>query len=360
MSPRVYEAPKADEFDPRKLSPSRMNALSKCGVAFDMKYVQGLPEERSGSAALFGNVVHEALEKWAPNREQDLLTLMRQAWLSITEGTAVNDFLGEYQALSVAAIKQEHAIREAWAAKGKVSKAPRMTKDWKDSEVAKSIGKLMGRWSKRLNDESPWRFKESDQLPALYDESLVLSRRYQARWGHLPPALYTEFAFDVEWHGFRLNGYIDSIELLLDRTSGELVGVGVIDYKTYAKPPAQHKDYRQLVMYLIAVRDLVERGVFSLPTGVPILVGVDYVRWNDQWVDEQGNPFPARRYWQMGDEDEARLLRECNAYLSTVEAKAFLPAEKGSNPDFCPFPSSCCLRNCAAAGGEAIPVAVAQ
>ena len=355
MSPRV---PTRGEFNPRNLSPSRMNALVRCGVAFEMAYVKGLPEERSGSAALFGNVVHEALEKWAPNREADLLTLMRQAWLTTTEGTAVNDFIGEYQALSVSAIKKEHEIREAWAAKGKVSKAPRMTKDWKESEVAKAIGKLMGRWNRRLNEESPWRFREADQLPSLYDESLVLSRRYQARFGHLPPALYTEFAFDEEWNGFRLNGYIDSIETLLDRETGELVGIGVVDYKTYAKPPAEHKDYRQVVMYWIVVRSLIERGVLAVPEGVPILCGVDYVRWADSWEDEKGNPFPARRFWQMGAADEERLLREANAYLATVEAKAFLPAEKGSNPDFCAFPSQCCLRNCAAAGGEATPVAV--
>lgn len=46
------------QFDPRRISPSRVNALVSCGIAFRMKYVEGLPEEVSGSSALFGSVIH--------------------------------------------------------------------------------------------------------------------------------------------------------------------------------------------------------------------------------------------------------------------------------------------------------------
>src|SRR3954467_10071583 len=253
-----------ETFSPRKVSPSRVEALNQCGVAFKMKYVDGLPEERSGSAALRGSVYHGALEKWTPDRDADLLTLVRSAWLTETEGTPVKDFLGEYAAFSVAAIKQEHAIREAWKARGKESKAPRMTKEWKDSKVAKDIGRLLAGWIDRLN-ESHWQFTERDPLPGLYDESLVWARRYQAKWGHLPKSIYTEFAFNVEWRGFHLNGYIDVVEPLIS-PEGELQGVGITDYKTYAAlPEAKMKDWRQLVTYDVAIHDLLKRGALALP-----------------------------------------------------------------------------------------------
>jgi CRISPR/Cas system-associated exonuclease Cas4 (RecB family) len=352
-------AARADEpFVSNKISPSRVNAYVTCGVAFRMKYVERLPEQRSGSAALFGSVIHEAMEHWTPNREQDLLGLVRNAWLTCTEGTVVKDFLAEYQSLSVAAIKQEHAIREAWAAKGKESKAPRMTKEWKESDVGQAIRKLMPRWERRLNDGSPWLFSEYDPLPALYDESLVLARRIQSRLGSLPNSLYTEFAVDVEWRGFRLTGYVDVVEPLVDFETGELKAIGVLDYKTYKKGPiaelegdaegegAELKDYRQLVLYDVAIRDLVARGALALPLDeVPLLVGVDYLRAQE------------RRFWQMTEADHDRLEAELKMYRSGVEAGVFLPAQKGQNPDFCDYPENCCLRNTSAAGGCAQRVA---
>lgn len=353
--------PSTDPFDPLKLSPSRMNALAMCGIAFAMKYIKKLPEEKNNSSALFGQVVHEALENWAPNRSADLLTLMRSAWLTTTHGTVVQDFLAKYQALSVTAIKKEHAIRESWAAAGKESKAPRMTKEWKESDIARKITALLIEWMPRLNRDSPWRFKERDQLPSLYDESLVLAKRYEARWKHLPPALYTEFAFDLQWRGYRLNGYIDAVETLLHPTTGELQAIGIVDYKTYSKEPSEQKDYRQLVMYDIAIRDLVERGQIVLPASlddVPLYVGLDYVRWRDTWEKSDGSPHPSRCFFEMGEKDWDRLEREAKAYAALCKAKAYLPANKSVNPDFCPYPSMCCLRTTAGAGGEAKQVEV--
>lgn len=349
------------EFQANKVSPSRVNAYVTCGVSFKMKYVDKLPPQRSGSAALFGQVMHKGMEDWTPNRSADLLTLVRNAWLSETEGTVVKDFLAEYQSLSVDAIKQEHAIREAWAAKGKESKAPRMTADWKKSAVGQRIAKLLPAWERRLNEGSPWRFGKYDPLPNLYDESLVLSRRIQARLGHLPPTLFTEFALDVEWRGFRLTGYVDAIEPLISPTTGELFGIGVLDYKTYRKAPepeleedsegdgAPLKDYRQLVTYDVSVRELVGRGALGLPASlddVPLYVGIDYLRAGE------------RRWWAMSEQDHDRLEAELKMYRSGVEAGVFLPAPKGTNPDFCDYPENCCLRNTTQAGGCAQRVAV--
>lgn len=353
-------------FDPKKVSPSRVNSLTECGIAFEMKYLKQLPEEVVGSAALRGSVVHAALEKWSLNRQQDLLPLMRQAWLDVTkEAPVVADFLGQYQAISHEVLWAEHDAREKWEAdprnKGKKSAAPRMTKHFKESDACKKLNRLLAVWIPKLNAGSPWRFHERDPLPSIYDQTLVLAKRYQARWGHLPPSLHTEFAFDVEWRGFRLTGFIDAIDPLIDRETGDLIGIGVLDYKTYQRAPAEHKDWRQLVMYDVAVASMRERGVLPLPEWVgesDVRVGIDYCYWSEAWKDEDGNDFPSRRFWQITAEDHDALERELQAYSATVEGRHFLPAAKSTNPDYCNYGALCCLRTRSQAGGCATPVEV--
>ena len=336
-------------FDPKKLSPSRMNAFASCGIAFKMKYVDHLPEERSGSAALFGQVCHDFLEHWAPDRSQDILPLAKQAWLNVTEGTSVYDFIEAYAAMAPDVIRAEHECRIAFQKRTKKeSKAIHMSGEWKNHPVKAKTDKLFAKWLPRIEKDSFWKFNEFDPLPKLYNESLVLSKRYEERWKHLPAPYYTEFEFNEEWEGFHLNGYIDTIEPLLDKTSGELLGIGVTDYKTYSRPPSEHKDYRQLVMYKIVVEKMIERGVFPDLPDAPLFIGCDYLRWTPAWEG-----IPARRFWKLGPKDEERLLREATAYSRTCERGDYLPAHKGTNPDYCSYPGSCCLTRTEGAGGEA-------
>lgn len=355
---------KPHEFDPAKVSPSRVNSYDECGIAFRLKYIDGIPEKVMGTWALFGNVCHTALEKWTPNRDQDLLTLMRQAWISETQekGKVVTDFLQEYQTINVSVLKAEQKAREAFENRpdnkkaGKKSKAPRMTKVFKDSKAAKDLNKLLARWIPKLDAESPWKFTEFDPLPQLYDDSLVIAKRYQKQWGHLPPGLHTEFSFAEEWEGFTLNGYIDGIEMLMNPETGEAQGIGVIDYKTYKAQPAPMKDWRQLVMYDIALRSLVDRGAIQLPFSLddyPLYVGIDYVRFahvGADWLPQkpEGN---SRQFWQITDEDREALLKDLQMYRAGVEAELFRPAPKTAKADFCDYGDLCCLNNPATRGG---------
>lgn len=340
-------------LDPTIVSPSRVNALLSCGVAFKMKYVDGLPESRSGSAALKGSVLHKALETWGTDRSLDLRTLTDEAWNTVTHGTAVYRFLEQYRKLSREAIALEEEIRERRPDIKKV----RLTKDWKTSDTCRAIEKLVRVWKPRLNEHSPWQFTENDPLPGLYDETLQWADRYAPLNAHLPTVWHSEFGFEEHWRGFTIKGYIDTIEPLVS-DEGELRGVGVIDYKSYAKAPAQLKDYRQCVMYFAALGQLLDRGVFRLPDDLPIYVGIDYVCWKPDWVDEEGKPFKARRFWRLGDADLDRLESELRSYQAIVAGEHFLPAQKGFNPDFCPYPENCCLRSTAAAGGCAELVTV--
>jgi RecB family exonuclease len=340
-------------FSPYKVSPSRVNSYLSCGVAFKMKYIDGIPEQASGSSALFGSVMHEALEKWALNRRQDLVPLMASAWLSVTEGTSVNDFIGAYQAVAVEVMQAEKTAALDFVMKnGRETKAVRMTSTFKNSAAAKMEADLLAEWLPRLEAESPWRFNERDPLPALYGESLKLAKSYAEKYRHLPAAIVTELGFDVEWRGFILNGYIDAIEPIYNGDDEQLTGIVVLDYKTYAREPAQMKDWRQMVMYDVAIRSLPDRDVLpsslseAIQEGIDILVGCDYTRLGE------------RRFWRITNDDHEQLATELTMYTSGVKAGVFLSAEKNRNPDFCPYPDNCCLMTRGA--GASIPVEVTQ
>lgn len=319
------------EFNSTLISPSRVDKYLACGVQFRRKYIDGEPEQRSGSAALFGSVVHRALETWALDRSTDLVPLMAAAWQDVTGGTIVQDFIAAYQHISISVMKAEREAVVSFEKRnpGKKSQAPRMTKEFKASPAAQALNVLVAQWFDRLTKESPWRFTERDPLPKLYDESLVLAKKYAEKWRGLPAALYPEFEFNVEWQGFFLRGYIDNIEPLLT-DDGELYAIQVVDYKTYAKDPPEQKDWRQGVIYDIAVDDLRKRGVLDLPR-VPVYVTFDYCRLLE------------RRDFLYTILDRGKLYDELRMYKAGVDAGVYLPATKSANPLFCDYPDDCCL-----------------
>lgn len=325
-----------ENFNSRKISPSRVNKYLTCGVQFRRYYIDKEPPKLSGSAALFGNVIHKALEKWSLDRSQSLVSLTAQAWMTETrkdgKDTVVTRFIREYQAISIEVMRAEKAAAESFEArnKGKVSKAPRMTKEFKESDAAKKLNRLLGQWIPKLNADSPWRFTEYDPLPNLYDESLKVAKRYAQKWSHLPKSIHTEFEFTVEWEGFVLTGFVDNIEPVID--GDELVELQIVDYKTYAKVPPLQKDWRQGAIYQVAVNHLRSTGQLPIPESVPVRIVFDYPR------------LLLRRDFVYGPEDIALLKDELEMYSRAVDAEVFLPANKSQNPDFCDYPEDCCLR----------------
>ena len=352
---------KREEFDPLNVSPNRINQYLSCGQAFHMNYIERLPEEASGSAALFGSVLHKALESWAINRQQPLMPLVKSAWLSETQGTTVHSFIGAYQQISVEVIRAEYECGQLFLEKnGRETKAVRMTGFWKKHPVKYKLDSFMAAWLPKLND-SPWRFKENDPLTGLYNESLVLSKRYEARYHDLPNAWLAEFGFSLEWHGFKLNGYVDSIEPV---TWKGKPAIGVVDYKTYRAVPSPQKDWRQRVFYDVAVREMLADGRLTLPdvsSDLPIVVGMDYTRWTEAWLEESkkkyGYKCGARVWTHVTDEDRTQLLTEIQMYSRGVKAGVFLPAEKGRNPEYCGYPSNCCMLTKGEGCGKFVDVA---
>lgn len=340
----VERGKRDSKFDATKISPSRVNTYLGCGEAFRRYYIDGEPKGPVGSAALYGNVIHGMLEKWALDRSQDAVTLTAQSWLELTRGTAVAEFIGEYQAISVECMKAEHEARLAFEKRnpGKESKSPRMTKEFKASPAAKKLNALLAVWIPKLNAHSPWRFSERDPLPTLYDESLIASKRYAAMWNELPTALHTEFGFNVRWEGYLLNGFIDAVEPVLAPT-GELAGYVIGDYKTYRNDAPGAKDWRQGAIYDVVFEALCQSGALPYDPELPRWVVFDYFR------------LLYRKDYRMTQADRRVLLNDLAQYKRGVEAEVFLPAHKNTNPDFCDYNETCCMRTrgagCGTPGG---------
>lgn len=316
------------EFNARKVSPSRIGTYADCGHAFKLRYIDRVQPERNGTAALFGSVMHRARERWVVNRDLDMIQLTREAWLDITKDEpVVASFLQRYQALSGKAIRQEEAIRRAWAKRGKESRAPRMTKEWKESEIARQISGLMREWLPKL-ESSKYDFSENDPLPKLYDESLVLAWKYGEKWKHLPNAFVGELAYDFEWHGFQLIGFIDDISPLVT-PEGELLGHAIIDAKTYATDKHSFKDWRQLQIYTLAYRHLADNGLLPFEPHEKLYGCVDKMRLLE------------RTFYEFDERTERQLLRELETYERAVENHIFIPASKTCSTKYCDFAGAC-------------------
>jgi hypothetical protein len=321
--------PERKTFNVNRVSPSRVGKYAECGLQFKFHYIDEVPLDTKGSAALFGSVAHKAREWWIVDRTQDLIPLMEKAWLEETnDEPTIRAFLQEYQQLSRRACRLEEEIRR----RRPELKAVRMSKDWKTSDVAQETNQMLGRWWERLN-QSRYQFSERDPLPALYDESLVLAWKYGDRWRHLPNALHSEFAFEFEWNGFTLNGKIDEIGRRLS-PEGEMLGFTIEDAKTYRQEWHKFRDNRQLIIYDLAVRHLVDAGVLDLDLTFPLFPVIDLMRLGKKWVYPPVTPV-----------DHARFLDELQQYKRGVEAGVFLPAAKSCQARFCDYAGVCAFHH---------------
>ena len=317
----------SEALNPRRVSASRIGKYSECGLAYKFAYVDKVPYPASGSAALFGTVLHAAREIWVLDRTLNLRSLVEKAWRDETkDDPSISAFLTEYQPLQA---RVRERIAQILSDRPDV-KQVRSTKDWKESKEKRDVDALTEAWLPRLN-ESRWKFTPSDPITKLYDESLSVAARYERRWRHLPPAVSTEAGFEIEWCGFTLVGRIDEVGILLDHATGEMHGYTVEDAKTYREEPHTFRDSRQLVMYDLAVRDLVKRGVLPLDLEkYPLFPVIDLMRLCKKL-----------KYPPVTPIDAARLKSELEQYERGVLNGVYLPAAKSCRAQFCDWQTVC-------------------
>ena len=174
-----------------------------------MRYVDGVPSEEIGGAALYGSVIHDALQHWALNRSQNLSLILESSWLRVTSGDEAGEAITQLLPLIGRAKKLSQQIVADRASAGTETKNVRATKAWKDSGVAQELAGL-----DKL-EESKWRFAKNKPLPVLYADSLNWAEEYEPANNDLPTALQTEFRFNVPFRGFDLHGMVDAIRPVL-------------------------------------------------------------------------------------------------------------------------------------------------
>lgn len=330
------------EFDPLMISANRINSYTSCGKAFKREYIDREPVQRSGSAALFGSVIHVALEHWSLDRKgSSLRDHVVTAWATVTKEDVAGEFISAFAALAPELqVATDECVSAFESRTGKPSKAIRMSGEWKRHPMAKKLDLFMQAWNAKLR-RSYWRFSENDPLPSLYAESLSLADKYEARMFNEPNVWATESSFTIPFQGNFLNGYIDSLEPVV--RAGKVRAIGVKDYKTYAREPADQKDWRQRVIYWQAVTFMLEHqpedtGIPQEYWHLPVYVGMDYVRWTPDWE------VPSVDWFSVCEADLQLLREDIDAYKAGVASGVFLPAQKNQNPDWCNYPGTCCLQ----------------
>ena len=114
--------------------------------------------------------------------------------------------------------------------------------------------------------------------------------------------------------------------------TGELCGYLINDYKSYAREAPLAKDWRQGVMYDIAFESLCRSGALPFDPDEARWICFDYLRLLE------------RKDFRMNENDREQLFKDLTMYRNAVNSGVFLPAHKGTNPDFCDFPEDCCMK----------------
>jgi hypothetical protein len=317
-------------IDPTIISPSRLSQFSECGRKFEFRYIDGIKPPRAPSRQLFGNIMHAARERWVVDRRSDMVPFVKQAWREQGEKDApLGAFLADYEALSVRARAEKQII----LARRPELKAVGQSKDWKENPVKAEIDALLATLALQM-EQSVWTFTDTDPLPSLYDESIVLARNYAARWRHLPNAMMVEAGFTIPWEGFTLTGRIDDVTLFEHPVLGSFYGL--TDAKTHKEDPFAPKMLDQLVNYRISFREAIALGrpgfeVFD--PDMPVLCGVDAMR-----LYSDPNPY---RWFEITERQERRLLHVMRAYKRGVENAVFTPNAARCDNKGCGYKTIC-------------------
>lgn len=236
------------------MSASRLGTISRCGLAFEYRYIKGLPAPWDRARTLFGHAVHDGLQLWygyddepADHQAHDLAPLVLAQW----ERLLPPKIWADLQVLRDMDEECE-AVAAAILFKRPMLKAPTQTQEYLTCEAVKEFvakrAELVAvcdkfeeiKWSK---DEDPYK---------AYKLSAKLADQMQARWQHLPRPLAVERPFALEIEGFRVRGRLDQLRLDPAWGTGEAVP-RLVDVKTIASPMTQMEAFLQSFLYVEAV-----------------------------------------------------------------------------------------------------------
>lgn len=279
-------------------SASRLTLAGKCGLAFEYQYVRKLPAPFDRNATLFGDVVHNGIQKWfeIPDegwRETDLAPIVlaewervypKEIWKRVLE---IRDLDQECDAVCAAILFNRPTLKNV-----------RQTKAFMESDAAKALNDAKAKILELCDALPDIKWPKDEDPYKSYQKSALIAEAAQRRWQDKPAPLAIERPFRIEVEGFVLRGRIDAIRR--DPTPAGEVWTGMVDYKTGRQALTAMEAFLQAFIYTEAVatfEDILEQ------------LGADYVPDFAFWLARQDK-------YQQGRIDRARHRRLASRILN--------------------------------------------
>ncbi len=254
---------------PESFSFSSVSAFIKCPLKYKYHYLLKLPTP-GGAALSYGVTIHKTLELFL-KMWQNRMTAVQTDLFGIVNATGValptiDDLLKLYN--------------ESWV------------DDWYESKQQKE----------------EYRTKKGP---------LHLKHFYERFVSAPPKTKYLEKFFKIAMGPYKFVGKIDRLDQLTN-------GVGIVDYKTTAKPPTdlQKVDKDQLIIYQIAAQEFLRETVTQ----------AQYWYLEPNTVSD---PFVADK--KQVDNLKSEYTKVIEKIISTVEANSFVQADKALGKHECKF-----------------------
>lgn len=240
-------------------SASKLSSISKCGRLYKYKYVDKIPEPVENSAQKFGNVIHNAVERWyGPDDEPvdhtkvSLVDLVKRQWVHeipplVWEHVKILRDLDEECQNTIAAI----------AFKRPTLKNPAQTKEYQESAAAKAFQSARVEMLNFCSELTDVRWPKDEDAYKSYVKSLVIAKQMEDMWKGRPRPLLVEGSFNIEIHEFRVRGRIDQIRREPDPDGVEIKSM--VDIKTGRNPFTQMEAFLQSYLYWEAIQQMDEK-----------------------------------------------------------------------------------------------------
>lgn len=242
------------------LTASRIKDALACPKKYKLGYIDKIYPEKKAISLVFGDVLHQAVERFHKGTDATMPDLVGERWLKTLGAGDYAKLLMDYQDLLDEQKDIEidlFAVEQDIMQKKPETKAPKQTKAYKEAKeaayapFAETTAALQTR-AANITLNSDYRFTSKGPIE-LYDDSLKIGAAYEEYWMGLeekPEIVSNEASFKIPVHNFTLGGKIDRMDL---NQMGELE---ILDYKTNVQEQSYLESFVQNVAYYLGAKEL--------------------------------------------------------------------------------------------------------
>lgn len=235
-------------------SASRLGLASRCGLAFEYKYVKQLPAPFDRGATMFGHAIHDGVQEWygmddKPNdfTQQDLAPIVLAQWERLLPEPIWQQVL-ELRDLD----EEREAVAAAIKFRRPTLKAPTQTKEYLESEAVRVFGEKHRAMIETCDARPDVKWPKDEDPYKAYRKSAEIADKMQARWQKKPRPIAVERPFSIEIEGFRVRGRLDQLRQDPHPNTGEQLLCNV-DIKTGRNALTQMEAFLQAFIYCEAI-----------------------------------------------------------------------------------------------------------